>query len=61
LCTEYVEAALSAPGHTLVVVDHDLVANVTENPTSLRTRRPGRRSAPNQARKAVSAADRHDH
>ncbi len=58
---EYVEAALSAQGRTLVVVDSaevddDLVADVTEILTSLCARLYGRRCAANRASKAVQAA-----
>lgn len=58
---EYVEAALSAQGRALVVVDpagvdDDLVGDVTEILTLLCARLYGRRSAANRARKAVQAA-----
>jgi predicted site-specific integrase-resolvase len=55
---EYVEAALSAQGRRLLVVDpaevdDDLVRDVTEILTSLCARLYGRRAAANRARKAV--------
>lgn len=58
---EYVEAALSAQGRVLVVVDPagvdgDLVRDVTEILTLLCARLYGRRSAANRASKAVQAA-----
>jgi predicted site-specific integrase-resolvase len=58
---EYVEAALSAQGRRLLVVDpaevdDDLVRDVTEILTSLCARLYGRRSAANRARRAVEAA-----
>lgn len=58
---EYVEAALSAQGRALVVVDpaeadDDLVRDITEILTSLCTRLYGRRGAANRASKAVQAA-----
>jgi predicted site-specific integrase-resolvase len=57
---EYVEAALSAQGRKLLVVDpsevdDDLVRDVTEILTSLCARRYGRRAAANRARRAVEA------
>ena len=59
---EYVEAALSAQGRELVVVDpaeldDDLVGDVTEILTSLCARLHGRRSAANRAAKAVAALE----
>ena len=58
---EYVEAALSAQGRRLLVVDpaevdDDLVRDVTEILTSLCARLYGRRVAANRARRAVQAA-----
>jgi predicted site-specific integrase-resolvase len=58
---EYVEAALSAQGRRLLVVDpaevdDDLVRDVTEILTSLCVRLYGRRSAANRAQRAVDAA-----
>ena len=58
---EYVEAALSAQGRQLLVVDpgevdDDLVRDVTEILTSLCARLYGRRAAANRARRAVEAA-----
>jgi len=58
---EYVEAALSAQGRRLLVVDpaevdDDLVRDVTEILTSLCARLYGRRAAVNRARRAVEAA-----
>ncbi|MEO3742993.1 IS607 family transposase [Plantactinospora sp. B5E13] len=58
---EYVEAALSAQGRRLLVVDpaevdDDLVRDVTEILTSLCARLSGRRSAANRARRAVEVA-----
>src|SRR5258707_7556696 len=57
----YVEAALSAQGRRLLVVDpagvdDDLVRDVTEILTSLCARRYGRRAAADRARRAVNAA-----
>ena len=57
---EYVEAALSARGRRLLVVDpsgvdDDLVPDVTEILTSLCARLYGRRAAANRARRAVEA------
>lgn len=57
---EYVEAALSAQGCRLVVVDlsevdDDLVRDVTEILTSLCARLYGRRAAANRAERAVEA------
>jgi predicted site-specific integrase-resolvase len=57
---EYVEAALSAQGRRLLVVDpadvdDDLVRDVTEILTSLCARLYGRRAAANRAAKAVAA------
>lgn len=58
---EYVEAALSAQGRRLLVVDQaevddDLVRDVTEILTSLCVRLYGRRAAANRASRAVAAA-----
>lgn len=58
---EYVEAALTAQGRRLLVVDpaevdDDLVRDVTEILTSLCARLYGRRAAANRARRAVEAA-----
>jgi predicted site-specific integrase-resolvase len=58
---EYVEAALSAQGRRLLVVDpaevdDDLVRDVTEILTSLCARLYGRRAAANRAGRAVAAA-----
>ncbi|RAN93463.1 uncharacterized protein GAR05_05547 [Micromonospora saelicesensis] len=58
---EYVEAALTAQGRRLLVVDpaeidDDLVPDVTEILTSLCARLYGRRAAANRARRAVRAA-----
>jgi predicted site-specific integrase-resolvase len=58
---EYVQAALSAQGRRLLVVDpaevhEDLVRDVTEILTSLCARRYGRRAAASRARRAVEAA-----
>ncbi|ETA03235.1 putative site-specific integrase-resolvase [Frankia sp. CcI6] len=58
---EYVEAALSAQGRRLLVVDpgevdDDLVGDVTEILTSLCARLYGRRAAANRAARAVAAA-----
>ncbi len=57
---EYVEAALTAQGRRLLVVDpagvdDDLVRDVTEILTSLCARLYGRRAAANRARRAVDA------
>jgi predicted site-specific integrase-resolvase len=57
---EYVEAALSAQGRRLLVVDpaeidDDLVRDVTEILTSLCARRYGQRAAADRARRAVEA------
>ena len=62
---EYVEAALSAQGRRLLVVDpaevdDDLVRDVTEILTSLCARLYGRRAAANRARRAVAAATAED-
>jgi predicted site-specific integrase-resolvase len=59
---EYVEAALSAQGRTLLVVDpaevdDDLVRDVTDTLTSLCARLYGRRAAANRAAKAVAALE----
>ena len=61
--TELVEAALSAYGRRLVVldpgeVDDDLVRDMTEVLTSFCARLYGRRSARNRAEKAVRCAER---
>jgi predicted site-specific integrase-resolvase len=58
---EYVEAALTAQGRRLLVVDpaevdDDLVRDVTEILTSLCARLYGRRAAANRAQRAVAAA-----
>jgi putative resolvase len=58
---EYVEAALTAQGRRLLVVDpaevdDDLVRDVTEILTSLCARLYGRRAAANRASRAVAAA-----
>lgn len=58
---DYVEAALSAQGrHLLVIdpaeVDDDLVRDITEILTSLCARLYGRRAAANRAQRAVAAA-----
>ncbi len=62
---EYVEAALSAQGRRLLVVDpvevdDDLVRDVTEILTSLCARLSGRRSAANRAAKAIAVATGED-
>jgi predicted site-specific integrase-resolvase len=62
---EYVEAALSAQGRKLLVMDpaeadDDLVRDVTEILTSLCARLYGRRAAANRAQRAVEAATRAD-
>jgi predicted site-specific integrase-resolvase len=61
--SEYVEAALSAQGRRLLVVDpagvdDDLVRDVTEILTSLCARLYGRRAAANRARRAVEELTR---
>ncbi|WP_346535931.1 IS607 family transposase [Micromonospora sp. DPT] len=58
---EYVEAALTAQGRRLLVVDpaevdDDLVGDVTEILTSMCARLYGRRAAANRAERAVAAA-----
>jgi putative resolvase len=58
---EYVQAALSAQGRRLLVVDpgevdDDLVADVTQMLTSLCARLYGRRAAADRASRAVAAA-----
>jgi putative resolvase len=60
--TELIEAALSASGRRLVVVDageveDDLVGDMVEVLTSFCARLYGRRSAKNRARKALEAAE----
>ncbi len=60
--TELVEAALSAHGRRLVVLDDgevedDLVRDMVEVLTSFCARRYGRRSAKNRARKTLEAAE----
>jgi predicted site-specific integrase-resolvase len=62
---EYVEAALSAQGRRLLVVDpaevdDDLVRDVTEILTSLCARLYGRRAAANRAARAVEAITGND-
>ena len=62
---EYVEAALSAQGRRLLVVDpaevdDDLVRDVTEILTSLCARLYGQRAAKNRAARAVAAATAQD-
>ena len=62
---EYVEAALTAQGRRLLVVDpaevdDDLVRDVTEILTSLCARLYGRRAAANRASRAVAAATARD-
>lgn len=62
---EYVEAALTAQGRRLLVVDpaevdDDLVRDVTEILTSLCARLYGRRAAANRASRAVAAATAED-
>lgn len=59
--TELVEAALSASGCRLVVLDDgevedDLVRDITEVLTSFRARLYGRRSAKNRAKRALECA-----
>ncbi len=58
--SEYVEAALSAPGRRLLVVDpaevdDDLVQDVTEILSSLCARLYGRRAAKKQAARLIAA------
>lgn len=58
--SEYVEAALSAQGRELVVVDSaevddDLVRDMTEILTSMCARLYGKRAAANRARRAIAA------
>ena len=60
---EYVEAALAAQGRKLMVMEStevkdDLVPNRMEVLTSFCTRLYGRRSARNQAKKAVQVMER---
>ncbi|MFE9654566.1 IS607 family transposase [Micromonospora sp. NPDC006431] len=62
---EYVEAALTAQGRKLLVVDpaevdDDLVRDVTQMLTSLCARLYGRRAAADRARRAVEAATAQD-
>jgi predicted site-specific integrase-resolvase len=62
---EYVEAALTAQGRRLLVVDpaevdDDLVRDVTEILISLCARLYGRRAAANRARRAIEAATKAD-
>ncbi|WP_328424306.1 IS607 family transposase [Micromonospora sp. NBC_00389] len=62
---EYVEAALSAQGRRLLVVDpaevdDDLIGDATEVLTSLCARLYGRRAAANRATRAVAAATAED-
>ncbi|MFG3714740.1 IS607 family transposase [Micromonospora sp. NPDC047730] len=62
---EYVEAALTAQGRKLLVVDpaevdDDLVRDVTEMLTSLCARLYGRRAAASRARRAVEAVTAQD-
>ena len=62
---EYVEAAMSASGRRLLVVDpsevdDDLVGDVTEVLTSLCARLYGRRAAANRAARAVAVATAQD-
>ncbi|OKI61486.1 IS607 family transposase [Micromonospora sp. CB01531] len=62
---EYVEAALTAQGRRLLVVDpaevdDDLVRDVTEILTSMCARLYGRRAAADRARRAVEAATTQD-
>ncbi len=57
--SEYVEAALAAQGHELVVVDSagvDLVRDMTEIPIAMCARLNGKPAAANRARRAVAAA-----
>jgi putative resolvase len=61
--TELVEAALSAHGRRLVVLDdgevtHDLIGDLVDVLTSFCARRYGRRSARNRALKALRCAER---
>ena len=63
---EYVEAALSAHGCNVVVIDKaevedDLVRDVTEVMTSLCARLYGRRSAKRRAERAIRAAGEEAH
>ncbi|MDQ1294546.1 MAG: hypothetical protein QG608_2430 [Actinomycetota bacterium] len=62
---EYVEAALSANGRRLLVVDpaevdDDLVRDLTEILTSFCTRRYGKRAAANRVARAVAAVTTQD-
>ena len=59
--SEYVQAALAAPGRELVVVDaagvdDDLVRDVTEILTSMWARVYGKRAAEDRAKRALAAA-----
>ena len=59
---DYIEAALSAQGRTLVVVDDaevddDLVRDMTEVLTSFCARRYGKRAAANRAARMMAAAE----
>jgi predicted site-specific integrase-resolvase len=61
--SEYIEAALSAQGRRLMVMDpaeldDDLVRDVTEILTSLCARLYGRRAAANRAARAIEALRR---
>ena len=62
LAVEYIEAALSAQGRTLVVVDNaevddDLVRDMTEILTSFCARLYGRRAAANRAQRMLAAGE----
>ena len=59
---DYIRAALSAQGRTLVVVDDaevddDLVRDMTEVLTSFCARRYGKRAAANRAARMMAAAE----
>lgn len=61
--SEYIDAALSAQGRELVVVDpaevdDDLVRDMTELLTSMCARLYGKRAAENRARRAMEASAR---